>query len=148
MTGLLYNSAHDDKLVLTVEKESESLFAVKVISWEEGHVWVIRSHRLFSLVEENDDACGFACCFLSTPVLLSLTQALSTDLQKHASTRNTIHFCALNRAHFRKFYTYVSRIVVDKPDTRRFSNSKLKPRDFIVFAYFWMFIHVSDNCLP
>ena len=63
----MYNSVLGDKLVLTVEKESESLCDVKVISWEEGHVWVIRSHRLFSLVEENDDACGFACCFQSTP---------------------------------------------------------------------------------
>ena len=52
----MYNSVLGDKLVLTVEKESESLCAVKVISWEEGNVWVIRSHRLFSLVEENDDA--------------------------------------------------------------------------------------------
>ena len=89
---------------------------------------------------------GFACCFLSTPTLLSLAPALSTDL--HASARNTIRFCALNRAHFSKFYTYVSRIVVKKPDTRRFSNNKLKPKDFIVFAYFCMFNHVNDNCLP
>ena len=142
----MYNSVLGGKLVLTVEKESESLCTVKVIFWEEGHVWVIRSHRLFSLEEENDDACGFACCFLSTPALLSLAPALSTDL--HASARNTIRFCALNRAHFSKFYTYVSRIVVKKPDTRRFSNSKLKPKYFVVFAYFCMFIHVSDNCLP
>ena len=43
-----------------VAKESESLCDMKVISWEEGHEWVIRSRRLFSLVVENDDASNFA----------------------------------------------------------------------------------------
>ena len=77
-----------------------------------------------------------SCLHSRTPLI---TQALSTDL--HASTRNTIRFFALNRAYLSKFYTYVSRIVVDKPRMLKgFSKSKLKPKGII--------FHVNENCLP
>ena len=65
------------------------------------------------------------------------------------STRNHTNVFALNIAltSVRSIHN-IQNCCLQTGNLKGFFNGRLKPEDFIVFAYLCMFIYISNSCLP